>query len=55
MSTQSPQFLECGLAAKLFVNFFLGNHLAFGFRFRFYSINKRICRVSFSSSPFVWH
>ena len=56
MGTHSPHsFWNGKLATKFNVEVFFLDCLAFVFRFRFFSINKRICRVSFSSFAFVWH
>ena len=56
MGTHSPHsFWNGKLVTKFNVEVFFLDCLAFVFRFRFFSINKRICRVSFSSFAFVWH
>ena len=57
MGTHSPHsFWNGKLVTKFYVElFFFWIFLAFVVRFRPFSINKRICRVSFSSFAFVWH
>ena len=55
MGTYSPHsFWNGKLATKFNLELFFLDSFGIRFRFRFFSINKRIYRVSFSSFAFVW-